>query len=597
MGDGRWGWLHSAAGAIDGQHDEVAGRVVAGVAVAVAECQGVDLPDLALLSAWGPPAAVALPAGVDADAWLVGSSLEVLTDPGGRRRRGVHHTPRPVAEVVVRMVFEGTAVDGATTVCDPAAGGGALLLAAGDSLVAAGVDRRRAVRNLVGVDVDPLAAATTEAALTLWAHGAPGGVCHVADALSRPAEAWEQPAVVVGNPPFLSQLRVATARPQGRPLRHDLACLAGPYTDTAALFAALAVDVVAPGGRVGLVLPRAFLAARDAGPARAATLRTTTLHHVWLPGMPTFAADIDVCVPVWSRRALDDRGMAAVPPVRRSVGLPPMAVPPAPAMGTKRATWSLLLHGLGDEPEVPALDGLRSSGTLGDVGEVRAGFRDQYYGLIPFVVDDPDGTFDDTTHAPLVTSGLIDPAASGWGRRPARYAGRRWAAPRVDLAAVATAAVDAAGGALARWVAAKRVPKVLVAAQTRAIEAVADVDGTWLPSTPVATVVPGAGRVWHTLAVFVGPVATAWAFNHQRGGGLSRDALRLSPASLRAIPLPSDTEAWDVAACSLQAAQAQATGAEERRSLLASAARSMTTAYHLDPEPLTAWWLTRLPPP
>ena len=80
-----------------------------------------------------------------------------------------------------------------------------------------------------------------------------------------------------------------------------------------------------------------------------------------------------------------------------------------------------------------------------------ADFRDQYYGLVPHVADAGDG-------APLVTSGLLDVGRCAWGERPARFARRSFAAPRVP--------VDALPPALQAWAAGRLVPKVLVATQT-----------------------------------------------------------------------------------------------------------------------------------
>jgi hypothetical protein len=360
--------------------------------------------------------------------------------------------------------------------------------------------------------------------------------------------------------------------------------VAGPYTDTASLFAALATSIVAPGGRVALVVPRSFLVARDAGPARAASTRSSALVHLWLPGRPVFGAAVDVCVPVWERRPGSRPRQVA-----RSVGVPPVPAPVAsPTAGP--GSWSRLLSGLRDEPAVPSLDGLRSAGVLGDHCTVTAGFRDQFYGLIPYVVDDPDLDLDDRTHAPLVTSGLIDPARSAWGAREMRYGGRRWAAPRVDVAAVA-----AAGGSLARWVQRKRVPKLLVAAQTRAIEAVADPHGTWLPSTPVATVVPLGGMPWHVLAVLLSPVATLSALHGNRGSGLSPDAIRLPPATLRALPTPAGRSSWDAGAASVREAS-RAEGPAARSALLEAGAASMCHAYGIEPAHAVPWWKERLPP-
>ncbi len=188
-----------------------------------------------------------------------------------------------------------------------------------------------------------------------------------------------------------------------------------------------------------------------------------------------------------------------------------------------------------------------------------------------------------------MTSGSIDPACSTWGTRPIRYAGRLWAAPRVDVAAV-----DAAGGALARWVAAKRVPKVLVAAQTRTIEAAADDEGRWLPSTPVATLVPPADRRWHVLAVLLSPVATAWALPRLGGSALNERSLRLPPASLRSLPTPAGRAAWDRAADAVRSASTVATAAH-RGSHLVRAADEMCEAYGVDASVATPWWLARLP--
>ncbi len=612
MDDG-WTWLREASRATPGPPDQARGQVVAGVALAVARRREVRLPDLALLSSWGSPADVTVPDGVTADPWLIGAALEVLLDQGDRRRRGSHYTPRAVAETVTGLAFGGLTADASTVVCDASVGGGAFLLAAADALHAVGVPRRVAVRNLTGADIDPLAVAVTEAALSLWAGGGDPGTIAVADALGRPADAWGAPDVVVGNPPFLGQLRSATVRaPDRTALRSELAALTGPYTDTSALFAALATEVVAPGGRVALVLPRSFLGARDAGPARAATLHAATLNHVWIPGRRLFDAAVDVCVPVWTRRSADRRSTClpsptswalsnisgaaastapdpACPEVTRSTGVPPVPAPPTAPVTLDRPSWSHLLAGLDGEPGVPSLDGLRSGGVLGDHCTATAGFRDQYYGLVPFTVDDPDGRLGDQTHAPLVTSGLIDPATSEWGRRTTRYAGRRWEAPRVDVGAV----LDA-GGSLARWTLGKRVPKLLVAAQTRTIEAVADVGGTWLPSTPVATVVPDPDSYWHVLAVLLSPVATAWALLHQRGTGLSPGSIRLPPAALRAIPTPADRACWDEAAADVRLAS-HATAPSARSALLTSAAVAMCAAYGVAIEPSVGWWRARQP--
>src|SRR3546814_10276927 len=82
---------------------------------------------------------------------------------------------------------------GARRVVDMGCGGGALLLAAGDALVAAGADPADVARELLwGADIDPLAVAVTEAAIALWSGGTRPAEGHlvVADTLSSGRDAW-----------------------------------------------------------------------------------------------------------------------------------------------------------------------------------------------------------------------------------------------------------------------------------------------------------------------------------------------------------------------------------------------------------------------
>ncbi len=127
--------------------------------------------------------------------------------------------------------------------------------------------------------------------------------------------------------------------------------------------------------------------------------------------------------------------------------------------------------------ECRQLPSLATDGTVGDRARCNLNFRDEYYGLIPAVSDAGCGP-------PLVTSGLIDPGQCHWGQRPVRFAKREFSAPRVDVGRL-----DAR---MRAWARRKLVPKVLVANQTRIVEAVADPCGAWLPGVPVTSVVPTA---------------------------------------------------------------------------------------------------------
>ena len=534
----------------------------------------------------------ALPSGGARSPDALGWAYEALADDD-QRQKGLHYTPRGVAERLVAIGLDGLGLlldEGETApadfaICDPACGGGAFLLAAARRLAAAGVERRAVVdRHVVGIDVDPVAAEVAATALLLWADD-PAVVPRVtvADALAvapwpdRPGSGFD---LVVGNPPFQSQLSARTARPAAGTdqLRDRFGDGMAAYVDTAALFLLAGADEVRPGGRVVLIQPQSVLAGRDAAPVRRAVDDRAPLEGLWLCDERVFAAHTRVCAPVLRRPAEGAVGSATVrrwrgPSVRRAKA--GRAVSPG--------QWASLAAGLRDTPAVHL-----SGGTLSELHGAIAGFRDQFYGLVDHVHEATGGAHE----RPLVTSGLIDPAVCGWGQRDLRFAKRRWRAPVVDLASL-----DAADPALGAWVAHRLVPKVLVATQTRVVEAVADVDGVWVPSTPVIAVPAPPGRLWHVLAVLLAPPVSAWALHLSAGTALAPDALKLSAAQVRMIPAPVDRRAWDDGAAAAHAAQDAGAG-DERRVALEALGEAMVPAHGItgdDGASLLDWWLRRLP--
>jgi len=127
---------------------------------------------------------------------------------------------------------------------------------------------------------------------------------------------------------------------------------------------------------------------------------------------------------------------------------------------------------------------------------------------------------------------------------------------------------------------------VLVANQTRIIEAVADRPGAWLPGVPVNTVTPidATISVDEIAAVLTSPVASVLAWQSAAGTGLSTTSMRVGPALLAQLPWP--------AADLSSAASALAEGD------VAACGRAVMEAYGVDcraGEPLLAWWLSQLP--
>ena len=511
--------------------------------LAAVRVEGLRPPDALRLLQVVPSAEPQATVGEPAD---LGPLHERLTGAAERTSRGAWYTPMALAaDLVVRALPDRDAV-ALGPVLDPACGGGVFLLAAADRLVALGLHPLDAAAAVRGWDVDPTAAGVAEAALWWW--GARHGVdvvpsVHVGDSLLAPLG----PAgTVVGNPPFLGQLRSATAVDATRraDLRERFGDAVRPYTDPAWLFALTAVDQVAPGGRVALVQPQSLLAARDGAVIRARIDARADLEHTVVDDGRSFDAGVEVCAPVLRRRA---------------DGEPPAI-----------NDW---VGALADAAGIPTV-ALSTTDRLGDLAAVHAGFRDEYYGLVDAVAE---AAGDDRPR--LVTAGGIDPCLLlGRGER---FAGRRWSEPVVDTARLQ--------GRAARWAAVQAGPKVLVATQTRVLEAMADPEGGLLGSVPVLCVRPNdPGLLWHVLAALHAPAATAWLFRRSAGTALSADACRPTAALLADLPVPPTGPAWDLAA---EAARA----ATEGRGSVVDVARLADAALGVHDPDLLAWWDARRP--
>lgn len=549
----------------------------------------------------------------------VGARHEQLLEVAGSRKKGgVYYTPPDVVEHLLDLALDplldasGDDINRvrALRVLDPSSGSGNFLSAAGDRirkrlevLGTSGPDAAAISYGecLVGIDIDPAAVDLCVASLVHASQGivsadALKGRIFCADALDMIAEedglftssSWRRLKetvgavegfdLVIGNPPFLSQLASETVRPEEyteRLRKHFGSAVAG-LTDTAVLFLLLAVDAAkAADGVVCLIQPISVLSTRDAAGARAAVLQGGGMRAAWICEEKVFDASVRVCAPVLVRghapsavQLLHNRSFA-----------------PAGSVATNAfegATWSALLAATKGVPDRV----LRSNGAVRDVALATADFRDQYYGLRGCVVDVQDA--DNTEFPPLVTSGLLDPAQLLWGSRPTKFDKVTYQFPRVDVGRLEPR--------LQEWARSRLRPKLMLATQTKLLEAFVDASGRFLPSVPVVTVTADdVGDLWRLGALLSSPPVTLVAARRHLGAALSSEALKLGGSDVLELPLPVDRDAWTEAADHFERAT-RAIDADARSLELATSAGLMCEAFGLtDDVELMAWWSDRLP--
>ena len=226
-----------------------------------------------------------------------------------RKRRGHFSTPPSLVERVLDACGYLPDADLARIrVLDPACGGGNFLAAAARRLLAfAGLrelDRAAQIalaqRNLWGFDPDPVACFLAEMQLRTTMEAAwrgqawhsqetPLSECalqvHQADGLTLP---WEPRVdLFVANPPYLAAKNTDLSGYQSAQQRGQ--------ADSYLFFLSCALQVVRPGGWIGMVLPDPVLARANAARERTYLLKDATIRHIWhLSGV--FTAEVGAVV-------------------------------------------------------------------------------------------------------------------------------------------------------------------------------------------------------------------------------------------------------------------------------------------------------------
>lgn len=546
------------------------------------------------------------------------SDIEAQLDLSGERKGlGAYYTPPVIVEGLLELTLDpilaarkeaGPQAIASIRVLDPACGDGNFLVAVAErlmqSLAKSGVPSEKAGRMaigcVVGVDLDERAVqacrrrlaevtgvATNEVTTTqIWAadsllmsHETPLTLFAEPDAPTWNkirAEAGAEGGfdLVIGNPPFLSQLHSETVFEQqyAAKLKGRFGTLAGGYTEPAALFLVVGLQLLKPAGRLCLIEPISILASRSCRGVRSLLEASASLERAWFAQGLVFAdAAVDVWAPIFVEGSASHQATLHVGPTMEDAG----SVALSPSDGD---TWSPLLAAARGVPRPQ----ISTVGELGDVATATADFRDQYYGLVGAVVEHSDHD----QLPKLITAGLIDPASLLWGQRQTRFNKEKFNAPCVVLGLL--------GEEMQSWAKARLVPKVLVATQTRILEAIVDEDGELLPSVPVLTVESSTVDLWKIAALLSSPPISAIAAHRHLGSALSSNALKLSARDLLALPLPADDRHWTSAANIFK--QASQSEQNARRTLLRQSASEMCAAYGVEnPGELLEWWEQRLP--
>lgn len=360
-----------------------------------------------------------------------------------RRRSGAFHTPSELAADMARLALPSGGPP-PTVVLDPACGGGSLLVAALERLIAlhpaAGV-REHAAR-IHGVEIDPLACAVARARIAARAGLAPTDLVEqirCTDALTATLPAAD---LVVMNPPFGSAIKRSTRRTADeRATLADRFPLAarGAY-DRATLFLESTHRCCPAKGTLAAILPRALAVSPAAGMLRADMEQTRGAPHVEaLPGGALGDADVGGALFIWSPRHATT----------------PRARTPSPLLSD------------------PQFEGLPLHEPLGAWLEIRASATvEEAYRVKSAVVEGGDGLR-------LVTAGAIEPGRLLWGVRVQRYLGERYLRPTVAPDALPKRRLEQS-----------QRERVLVACLSRVIEAVAVGAGDVVGAVSTLQVIP-----------------------------------------------------------------------------------------------------------
>ena len=491
-------------------------------------------------------------------------------DLDDHRTNGAVFTPYSVAEELVQQV----GIDAQDIVCDPSVGPGGFLLAAAEHKYRQGEAVPSILEALRGIDIDPVTVEVARTTLQLWGlwrghEWLPVNHLIVGDALLDIPDDWfGRCDVVVGNPPFLGQLKSDTARDpaRGEVLRERFGARYTAYLDESMLFLLLGVELSGESGTVALILPASLMGSESSRLAREWIDDKLPLKDLWVGGRSVFeVAAVEVVAPILRE-----------PQSRKCRVISYESKKAIEVSAVADGQWSRLLAALNGIPVV----NISNQSTLSDQASVTADFRDAYYWLAERVIESDRGD----VRPKLATVGLIDPFRFMHGEVQTRFAKQKFERPVVEIE-------DNPPPKLQKWLDQRLVPKLLVATQTRIVECYADFKGELLPSTPLLSVIPAKEtHLWHLLAALASPAASAWLGCIAAGTGLSQTTIRIRASMLADLPLPTSPPNWDEGA--YLARKIHEETVDEQTYIRFG--EVMNQAYNASSDVLLWWWLEEL---
>jgi hypothetical protein len=304
--------------------------------------------------------------------------------------------------------------------------------------------------------------------------------------------------LVLGNPPFKSPRTNTSGLDPSyfSQLKQRFGRAVSPTTDISTLFVLRALELLAVGGIGALILPASFLGSDGAAFVRSLLHANASIFKVEQLPKSSFQANVDT-ISLWFRR-----NSTTIAEPKDLVNLS---------------------HYLSNAPEIKYNNQL----TVGDVASVVALFRDEYYWIASNVID---GTGSNPDSLRVVTTGLINPLKFNWGTRFARLAGRRYLQPVIPTLRMAEAP---------KPLRQTQVPKIILAPQKPVPTFAVDQDGSFVPVTPLISIIPKADWSLRELAtVLWNPISASWFHRRRAGTGIGTSVIRIKAQDVRELPLP-----------------------------------------------------------